>query len=128
MAKKTGLAAISYILGIITGIIVLLVSEREDKFTRFHAIQSIFLCIALFVISIILGLITFLLGAPFWGMGMMNYSSSIAMSAGLLLAGVIWTLYGIGVFVLWLYMIISAYSGKKTMLPVIGHWSENAAK
>ena len=47
-------AALSYFLGFITGIVILLV-EKDDKFIRFHAMQSTLVFGAIFVADIILG-------------------------------------------------------------------------
>lgn len=49
-------AALTYPLGFITGLIFLLI-EKENQFVKFHALQSIFTSIALFILSIILGFI-----------------------------------------------------------------------
>lgn len=49
-------AALCYPFGFITGLIFLLI-EKENKFVKFHALQSIFTSIALFILSIILGFV-----------------------------------------------------------------------
>src|SRR3990167_7367543 len=46
-------AALSYFLVFITGIVILLV-EKEDKFVRFHAMQSTLIFGALFVLNVVL--------------------------------------------------------------------------
>ena len=64
-------AALSYLLGPITGIFVL-VMERENKFVRFHALQStlwfLFMWIIIWVIGFVTGLplIGILLGIVLW--------------------------------------------------------------
>lgn len=58
-------AMLSYILGFITGIIFLLV-EKENKFVRFHAMQSIVVFGAIFLIGVVIGwvpIIGWLIGA-----------------------------------------------------------------
>src|SRR3989338_7429631 len=49
-------ALLSYVLGIITGIIFYLI-EKENKFVRFHAMQSIVVFGFLFVLGIVLSVI-----------------------------------------------------------------------
>ena len=79
----------------VTGIIFLVV-EKENKFVRFHAWQSIFAFGAWFVVSLVLGFII-----PF-------------------IAFIIWPL---GV-VLWIVLMLKAYQGGKVMLPVVGKLAE----
>lgn len=99
--KKSGLglpsntaAALSYVLGWLTGIVFLLL-EKDDKFVRFHAMQSI----------ITFGVITLLSFIPVIGWML----SPILM---------------ILAFVLWLLLIFKAYQGEKFKLPVIGDFAE----
>ena len=100
-AKKGGLglpsntaAALAYVLGWLTGIVFLLL-EKDDKFVRFHAMQSI----------IVFGLITLFSFVPVIGWML----SPILMILG---------------FVLWLVLIFKAYQGEKFKLPVIGDFAE----
>jgi len=58
-------AMLSYILGFITGIIFLII-EKENKFVRFHAMQSIVVFGAIFLIGLVIGwvpIIGWLIGA-----------------------------------------------------------------
>jgi len=89
--------ALSYLLGFITGIIFLLI-EKDNKFVRFHAMQSTILFIALFIVNVILT-ITFI---------------------GLLLVPIV----GLIGLVLWLVLMYMAFTGKKFKLPVIGDIAE----
>ena len=69
-------AALSYLLGPISGIFML-VAERENKFVRFHALQStlwfMFLWIIFWVIGLVTGLplIGWLLGIVLWPVGLL---------------------------------------------------------
>ena len=60
MAEAKGnenlMGAASYLLGFITGIIMLLL-EKQSKFVRFHAMQSTILFGGVFIINMILGFI-----------------------------------------------------------------------
>ena len=87
-----------YLLGWITGLIFLLI-EKESKFVRFHAIQSIVVFGAYTVLSIILRLIP-VIG---WILGI---------------------ILGIVAFIIWIIMMVKAYQGLKYKLPVSGDIAE----
>lgn len=105
--KKETSAALSYVLGFITGIIFLII--EKDPFVRFHAMQSIVVSLAFFVFSWILGIISVLLGLTVF-----------LAWVGPLLSGVLM----IGGFVLWLLLIYKAYQGEKWQVPYIGKFVE----
>jgi len=103
---STGLTAntaalISYLGGFITGIIFLVV-EKENKFVRFHALQSIFTFGAVFIIIQVFNVISFL---------------------AMLLPVV--NLLGLG---LWIILMVKAYQGEEFKLPVIGDIVEQNLK
>ncbi len=103
--------ALSYFLGPITGVIFVLL-DKNDRFVRFHAFQSILLSgawIAFDIVSIILGQI------PLLGL--------LAVLFGLLLSVVL----GLGGLVLWVALMVMAYQGKSPKLPVIGVMAERYA-
>lgn len=122
MANKTGLAAVSYILGLITGVIVLLAADKKDKFSRYHAMQSILFNLAVWVIAFALALIT----APFAVAGGVTGMIFPLLMFGAL--SIVWMVYGVAVFLLWLFLILKAYSGQKYRLPLLGDWSEKLTK
>ena len=100
---STGLEAnvaglLCYVLGWVSGLVFLLI-ERESKFVRFHAIQSIYVFGVLTVASIILGWI------PFIAQGF---------------SGLIWLLW----VVLWIVLMIKAYQGTRFKLPWSGDLAE----
>ncbi len=106
--KKTSLgmeenieAALSYFLGFVTGILFF-VMEKESKFVKFHAMQSIAVFVALFVINMLLSII---LGITV---------------VGLLLLPLIYLLE----FILWIVLMYKAYKGEKFKLPVVGDFAE----
>jgi uncharacterized membrane protein len=98
-------AAVSYLLGFITGI-VFLVIEKDSKFVRFHAIQSAVIFGAIFVLWLVL------LQIPFLG-----------LFFGLLLM----PLVSIGSFILWLILMFKAYNWEKFKVPVAGDIAEQNA-
>jgi uncharacterized membrane protein len=92
-------AAVAYLGGIITGV-VLLVVEKQDRYVRFHAMQSTVTFIAVLVVHLILT------GVPVIG----------------------WVLYVpfiVGVAVLWVVLMIKAFKGERYKLPYIGDFVEN---
>jgi uncharacterized membrane protein len=88
-------AALSYVLGPISGVAFLVISK--DKFVRFHAMQSIVFSIAGFILNMILGF-TIILA---------------------LVLPILWIVE----FVLWLVLIYKAWQGELYELPVIGKFA-----
>ncbi|SDI47989.1 DUF4870 domain-containing protein [Alteribacillus bidgolensis] len=87
-----------YLLGLITGI-VFLVLEKDSRFVRFHALQSIFISGTLVVLNIVLTAI------PVLGW----------------LLGLFLSLIG---FVLWIVLMVKAYQGKWFKLSIFGDMAE----
>lgn len=99
--------ALAYILGFITGIIFLLLEQyKNDRFVRFHAMQSIFYSVACIAFGIAWGI---LWGALF----------TIAGSLSLVLTPV-WLLIRLAMFVYWLFLMYQAYSNREYRIPFIG--------
>ncbi len=99
-----------YVLGWITGI-VFLVLEKESKFVRFHAMQSIATFLPLSVLGWIFGAI----GASFWWFGGFIFSA---------ISGLIWIIS----LILWLILMFKAYSGEMYKLPIVGDFAESYTK
>ena len=94
-------ALLSYVLGFITGIIFFVI-EKESRFVKFHAMQSILVSAALMVLSFVLGFIPF-----------------IGWIALILLGPVS--------FVLWILLMVKAYKYVWFKLPVVGDIAEKQA-
>ena len=88
-------AALSYLVGFVTGILFLLV-EKESKFVRFHAMQSTLLFIGIILVNVVLKMI------PFVGL-LVAVFIVIPISA-----------------VLWLLLMYKAYQGEEFKLPLVG--------
>ncbi len=88
-----------YVLGFITGIVFLLL-EKENKFVRFHAMQSLVTFLGLFVIVTVIGWVP-IIG---WLIAL------LARPLGL---------------ILWLLLMYKAYNGEIFKLPVVGDFAEN---
>jgi uncharacterized membrane protein len=86
-------AALSYLVGFVTGIIFLFV-EKENRFVRFHAMQSTLLFAALVIAKVLLNLLY---------LGLLSVFVLLPVSA-----------------VLWLLMMFKAYQGEEYKLPLVG--------
>lgn len=100
---STGLAAnvaglLCYVLGWISGLVFILI-EKENKFVRFHAMQSIVTFGALTIVSIIISFIPFI----GWILG--------------------WLISILGL-ILWIMLMIKAYQGQRYKLPWAGNFAE----
>jgi len=103
MAKSNGsnenlMAAASYLLGFITGIIFLLV-EKDSKFVRFHAMQSTIAFGGMFVANIVLEFIPIL-----------------GWLVGLILS--------FAAFIFWIVCMWKAFQGETYKIPYIGNLAE----
>ncbi len=92
------MAAASYLLGFLTGIVMLLI-EKESKFVRFHAMQSTILFGGVFVANIALGFI------PILGW----------------LVGLVLSLVA---FILWIACMWKAFQGELYKVPYVGELAE----
>jgi uncharacterized membrane protein len=88
-------AALSYLVGFVTGVIFLVV-EKENRFVRFHAMQSTLVFACIVALDILLQIIP-LLGA------LLVVFLVIPASA-----------------ILWLFLMFKAYQGEEFKLPVVG--------
>ncbi|HEX2090883.1 MAG TPA: DUF4870 domain-containing protein [Longimicrobiaceae bacterium] len=109
-SQGTGLApnvagALSYLLGPITGILFL-VLEKESRFVRFHAAQSIGVSIVLFVVNVALMVLT----------GVLSVIPILGTLIGFLLSLAV----GLASFGLWLYLMYRAYQGEEWEVPWVG--------
>ncbi|MBP1908213.1 DUF4870 domain-containing protein [Methanolobus bombayensis] len=89
---------IAYVLGFITGIL-LLVIEKENQFVRFHAAQSTVLFGAVFILNIVLGFI------PFLGWLIAFVLSMVAL-------------------VLWLLLMFKAFNGEIYRVPMVADYAD----
>jgi uncharacterized membrane protein len=88
-------AALTYLVGFVTGIIFLLV-EKDNKFVRFHAMQSTLVFVGIVGVDILLQIVP-ILGA------LVVFLVVIPVSA-----------------FLWLLLMYKAYQGEEFKLPLVG--------
>ncbi len=87
-----------YLVGWITGLVFFLI-EKENRFVRFHAMQSIVVFGALTVVSVILGVIPIIGWIVSW-------------------------LVGLLALVLWIVLMVKAYQNQMYKLPWAGDFAE----
>ena len=94
-------AALAYLVGLITGIIFFVI-EKENKFVRFHAMQSILFCAVWIILGVALSVLM-MIPVVGWIIGVLGY-----------------LVVGLGGFILWLFVMYKAYQGERYLLPVVG--------
>lgn len=98
-------SALCYVLGLLTGILFLVLAPyNQNRNIRFHAFQSIFLHVAFLLIY---------------------FACSIVFGYRLYF---VMQLVGLAGFAMFIYMIVSAYQGRKIVLPVIGPLAQQQAR
>jgi uncharacterized membrane protein len=98
-------ATLCYVLGFITGILFLVLEPyNKNREIRFHAFQSIFLSVGVFVLSMAVSII-------------LPWPLKLTLSP----------LIGLGSFILWLFILFKTYQGQKVVLPFIGPMAEKQA-
>ena len=108
-------AALSYLVGFITGIIFLVVEPyRRDKFVRFHAFQSIAFGIVVVILQIILRM--------FLSIGFLSFGFLFAIFG--LMSFVIW----LAIVVFWFFLMYKAYNSEAYKIPIIGDWASKQAE
>ena len=99
--------ALTYALGILTGVLFLVLEPyRNDRFVRFHAMQSILFtaaCVAFSIAWIIM-----------WGIlfSITGYLALVAVPLRLLIS--------LGIFAFWLFLMYQAYNQREYRIPFIG--------
>jgi uncharacterized membrane protein len=115
-------AALGYPIGIIA--IICLIMEKENRFVRFHALQSILLHVAFVVLAIALWFIGFILLIA--GAAASAASNAGGAGAGIMgmLMGLIWLVIVIAYIAGLIFAAVKAYGGNMFKLPIIGNMAE----
>jgi uncharacterized membrane protein len=106
MSQNTA-AGLSYLFGWITGLIFFLV-EKQNRFVRFHAMQSILFFGGLTVLEIAINIVSSFVYVPFFFTCVLG-------------------LIGLLGFVGWIVLMVNGFQGKYFKLPVIGDYAEKYA-
>ena len=105
-ASSTGLqpnvaAGLSYLFVWVGGLVFFLI-EKQNRFVRFHAMQSLIFFGGLSILAYVIGYIPFLGG---------------------ILSGLLWLVWVVG----WIFLMIQGFQGKYFKLPVVGDYAERYA-
>ena len=92
-------AALAYLAGFITGIVMLVV-EKKSRFVRFHAMQSTVFFVGVLIVSVVI--------------------NSIPLLGTFLYAFLLFP----AVVIIWLVLMFKAYNGEYFKLPMAGDFSE----
>jgi uncharacterized membrane protein len=87
-----------YVLGWVSGVIFLIL-EKESKFVKFHAMQSLITFLGLFVINFVIGMIP-LIG---WLISILSFPIGL---------------------ILWILLMYKAFKGEMYKLPIVGEIAE----
>jgi uncharacterized membrane protein len=96
-----------YAVGWVTGLVFFLI-EKENKFVRFHAMQSMIVFGALFILQIVVGMFMGILAMIHLGILIPLFNGLVALVS----------------LVLWVVLMIKAYQGEKFKLPIAGDIAE----
>ena len=103
------IAALSYLLWIVTGVIFLYVEPyNQDEFVRFHARQSIVFSVAWFAVLIIASVFIAVMPNP------------ISHLLTLLLY-----VFNIGMAIFWVFLMYKAYRGERYRIPELADWADS---
>ena len=111
-------AALGYPIGIIA--LISFFMEKENRFVKFHAIQSLLFGIGGFIVVFALQIILMIFGA------VLTQISGLLGTLVWVLALLCWFLYLV-VFIGLIFAAVKAYGGDMFKLPVVGNMAENMA-
>lgn len=106
-------ALLAYLFGWLGGLIFFLI-EKDNKFVRFAAMQSILLNVAGFVVYFVLIFLTGILAVATYGIGAVF--------------GLLMPVFWIGYVIVWVMLMVKAYQNQEWELPLIGKIARNAVK
>ena len=118
-------AALGYPIGIIA--IICLIMEKENRFVKFHALQSILLHVAAVVVMIALWVISAVLLVGGIAASAATNTGAIGGLASMLL-GLIWFVFVIVYLLGLIFSAVKAYQGNLFKLPIIGNMAEKWIK
>lgn len=108
-------SALSYVLFFISGLYFFFTTEKENRFVRFHAMQSILFSAAWVVVFFVSNIII---------ISISGFFAVIGLSFMLKLVGVFSNLITLGLVATWIYSMYQAYQGNYWKLPIIGDMAE----
>jgi uncharacterized membrane protein len=109
-----------YVLGWISGIFFI-VRERENKFVRYHAIQSVVVFGAITIIYIVIFVILNSVAGMFRFIPVFSFILSAVF-------GIVAWLLGLLSMILWIILMAYAYQGQRYKLPWVGNFAQKRAQ
>ncbi len=97
-------------IGIIFSIVAVVV-EKQSRFVRFHAFQSLLVHVALIVVVVAMQVFSFVLAAVSGLLG--------------LLFSLLFGLLGLGILGAMIFLMVKAYQNEEYMLPTLGEMAKN---
>lgn len=110
-------ALLSYIFGWLSGLIFFLI-EKESRFVRFHAMQSLLLNVLFFVLFIVLWVVSIVAVVI-----SSQLPGALAMLVNLI-ATLLWIVLWVGLLVAWIMCLVKAVQKQYFKLPIIGNMAE----
>ncbi len=113
-------ALLAYLLGLLGGLIFFFM-EKNSRFVKFHAMQSILFNVVVGVVAIVLTIVVTILTLVI---------SSISSSLGFIvsmLSLVFWLGFGLVIIITAILLLIKAFQGQMFKLPIIGNMAEKFA-
>jgi len=98
--------------------VVFLFTEKDNRFVKFHALQSLFLALAQLALCLVMGVLTTILGII---LGMIHLSI-LAFFLNWGLGLILFVIFAI----VWILAGIKAYGGQWYKLPLVGNFAWNA--
>ena len=117
-------AALGYPIGILA--IICLIMEKENRFVKFHALQSILLHVSYIVVMIAVWLIGIVLAIAGMAAAAATDSGALGGLMGMLF-GLIWLVVIVSYIGGLIYAAVKAYGGNDFKLPIIGNMAEKFA-
>jgi uncharacterized membrane protein len=117
-------AALGYPIGIIA--IICLIMEKENRFVKFHALQSILLHVAFIVVAIVVWILGFIL---LIGGAAASAATGSGAAGGLIgmLFGLLWLVVIVAYLGGLIFAAVKSYGGAEFKLPIIGNIASNFA-
>ena len=106
-------AVLGYFFWILAIVWLVVEPYKNDRFVRFHAFQTIGLVVAAIALSIGATVLT----------AVLMFIPYVGPIIGLLL----WPVVGLGIFILWIFLMYKAYNKEMWKLPIIGNFAEKQA-
>jgi len=110
-------ALLSYIFGWVSGLVFFLI-EKNSRFVRFHAMQSLILSGGFGIIMFILWFVAIFLSL------IVGYASNLLGSLIWLLGMLLISVISLGVLIGWVMCLVKAFNKEYFKLPFIGNYAE----